>query len=247
MVGGGVSGDMELAETFGEIARTLLAEQDAEAMLRRIVQVSIKLIEPADHAGIDVVDGNLIHAVAPSDEVAERIDGLQVEVNEGPCLSAIREHEVFYSPDLQVETRWPLFAARAYGETGIRSMMGFRLFAQADTFGALDLYSRQPDAFDHETVAMGSVLAAHAGVALATARERAQLHEALRSRDLIGQAKGLLMARGNIDAEEAFDILRRASQRLNVKLRQVAERVIDQDRDIDDGSPPAGAGRGPPV
>ena len=224
--------EIELAETFGEIARTLLAEQDPEPTLRKIVEISLTLIDRADHAGIDLIEGRRIRAVAPADEVAERIDAIQVEVDEGPCLSAIREHEVFQSDDLEAERRWPRFAARAFQETGLRSIMGFRLFADRDTYGALNIYSRQPSAFGDEAHAVGAVLAAHAGVALATAREREQLHVALRNRDVIGQAKGMLMARGDIDEDQAFDILRKASQRLNIKLREVAQRVVDPDRNI---------------
>lgn len=230
-----MSRDIELAETFGDIARTLLAERDPESTLRKIVQVSLKLIDSADHAGIDVIEGGQIRAVAPSDEVAERIDALQVELDEGPCLSAIREHEVFRTDDLTTESRWPQFGARAFDDTGIRSIMGFRLFAERDTYGALNIYSRQPNAFDDDAEAVGAVLAAHASVALATAREREHLQEALRSRDVIGQAKGILMTRGNIDEDRAFDILRQASQRMNIKLREVAARVVDPDRSIDEG------------
>ena len=230
-----MSRDIELAETFGDIARTLLAEREPEPTLRRIVHISLTLIDAADHAGIDVLEGGQIHAVAPSDEVAERIDAIQVEADEGPCLSALRDHEVFHTDDLKTEHRWPQFAARAFEETGIRSIMGFRLFADRHTYGALNIYSRRPSAFDDDALAVGAVLAAHAGVALATARERAQLEEALRGRDVIGQAKGILMARGDIDEDRAFDALRLASQRMNIKLREVAQRVVDPDRSIDEG------------
>ena len=107
-------------------------------------------------------------------------------------------------------------------ETGVTSMLAFRLFAEADVMGALNLFSMQRDAFDDEAIAVGSVFAAHAAVALSTAREEHNLKEALMSRDLIGQAKGILMAREHVTADEAFEALQVASQHLNRKLRDVA-------------------------
>ncbi len=91
--------------------------------------------------------------------------------------------------------------------------------------GALNLYSKQRDAFDDEAVAVGSVFATHAAVALAGAQQDEQMQRALQGRDVIGQAKGILMAQQDVSADEAFDILRRASQRMNIKLRELAERV----------------------
>ncbi len=94
--------------------------------------------------------------------------------------------------------------------------------------GALNLYSKTVGAFDEEAHAVGSVFATHASVAIAGARSSDQKDEAIRSRDVIGQAKGILMAQKNISEDEAFDVLRRASQRMNVKLRELAERITER-------------------
>lgn len=228
---------IELAETFADVARTLQAEDDMDKIFAKIVQAALDVIDPCEHAGIDLVEKRTITPVRASSDIAEGIDELQNEVDEGPCFSAIREHETFYSEDLGEETRWPKFSRRAYEEFGVRSILGFRLYTEEDTTGALNLYSSQPHAFDHEAVAIGSVLAAHAGVAMSTARERQQLTKALDSRDLIGQAKGLLMARSNVSDDEAFEMLRKASQRMNIKLRDVAERVVHPS---DEDQAPAG-------
>ena len=96
--------------------------------------------------------------------------------------------------------------------------------------GTLNLYSKKRSAFDDEALAVGSVFATHAAVALAGAQQDEQMYKALQSRDVIGQAKGILMAQQNVNADEAFDILRRASQRMNIKLREVAERVASRTR-----------------
>jgi hypothetical protein len=107
----------------------------------------------------------------------------------------------------------------------VQSILALRLFIEETTLGALNLYSRRDDAFDDEARAVGAVFAAHAAVALSTAQHEAQMDEALASRDLIGQAKGILMARERVTSDKAFEMLRDASQRLNVKLRDLAERV----------------------
>ena len=133
---------------------------------------------------------------------------------------------MFITGSLSQEQRWPEFAKRAHVETGVESILSLRLFAREETMGALNLYSLQPDAFDEQDVAVGSVFAVHAAVALATAKHDEQLENKSQSRDLIGMAKGIIIARQNVSEDEAFDILRRASQRMNVKLRELAARVV---------------------
>jgi hypothetical protein len=127
--------------------------------------------------------------------------------------------------------RWPTFATRAL-DAGIESMLAFRLFAAEETLGALDLYGTSRRAFDEAARALGTVFAAHAALALAGAQVHERdlavvdgLQEALTTRDVIGQAKGILMATRRIDADAAFDVLRVTSQTLNVKLRTVADQV----------------------
>ncbi len=218
----------QLANTFANVARTLLAERDLDSILRKIVAVAVTEIDACESAGIELIEKRVIRPVAASSEVAHRISEVQNEVGEGPCLSAIEEHETFRTDDLLRDDRWPAFAARARTDTDVRSILGFRLFAEEDTMGALNLYSSSPNAFDEQALATGSILAAHAAIAMSWAREREYMQEAIDSRDVIGQAKGLLMARRNLTGDEAFELLRDASQRLNVKVQLVAEQVIHQ-------------------
>jgi transcriptional regulator with GAF, ATPase, and Fis domain len=213
------------AETFAEVARALLAEEDVQHTLQKIVDLAVETIEGCDHAGITFMKGKNVSTAAASNDMPQKVDAIQYETGEGPCLDAIREHEIFRTHDLGSETRWPLFSTRAQAETGVTSMLSFRLFVDGDTLGALNLYSKAPDAFDDEACVVGSVFAAHAAVALSTALHDEQMEEALQSRDVIGQAKGILMAREGITADAAFDTLRRASQHLNLKLRDVADQV----------------------
>ena len=216
---------VDLAETFGAIARTLLAANDVQQTLDRIVRLAVRTIDGCDLAGVTLIEGRSLRTAAGTGHLPVLVDAIQYETGEGPCLDAIREHEVFRSGNLAREVRWPQFSSRANTETGVTSMLGFRLFASEDTMGALNLYSMEPDAFADEALAIGVVFAAHAGVALSSAREEANLRAALASRDLIGQAKGILMSSEHITAGRAFEELRIASQHLNRKLRDVASDV----------------------
>lgn len=212
-------------KVFAELARSLLAQGDVQQTLQKIVDLAVETVRGCEHAGISFLHAGTFSTPAASDEVPLRVDAIQYETGEGPCLDAIREQEVFRTGDLRSEPRWPLFSARAQRETGITSMLCFRLFVAADILGALNLYAETVDAFDDEARAAGSVFAAHAAIALSTALHDEQMDEALASRDVIGQAKGILMAKEGVSAEVAFDMLRRASQGVNRKLRALAEDV----------------------
>lgn len=218
--------NLELANNFSEIARKLVAENDAHATLTRIVRLAVDTIDNCQHAGITVIEGRNISSPASSDSIPEIVDRLQAETNEGPCLDAIRNEAVFYTGNLSKDSRWPNFASRAYVESGIESILSFRLFLEGDTMGALNLYSQLRDAFDEHDVAFGTIFATHAAVAWSTAKTIENLRGGITSRQLIGQATGILMARQNVDEEQAFEMLKRASQRLNIKLSSIAERVV---------------------
>lgn len=233
------SGAKADTETFAEIARELLAEKNVQQTLQKIVDLAVETLVGCDYAGISFLKGKTVETPAASDDVPRTVDTIQYETGEGPCLSAIKDHEVFETGDLGREDRWPHFSARAKSETGVTSMLAFRLFVEGDTLGALNLYSKAADAFDDTSRTVGLVFAAHAAVALATAVHEEQMDEALQSRDLIGQAKGILMAREGVSSEEAFDMLKRASQRLNIKLRDVAGEMVES---TETPSPPEGGG-----
>ena len=219
---------VRVAEMFGQVARSLAAHDDPQAILTRIVHLAVKNLEACEFAGFSIVEGRRITSPASSGEVPRIVDAIQSEVKEGPCLDAIKEHAVFQTGDLAQEKRWTKFAARAHQETGVRSILSMRLFVEADTMGSLNLYSTRPDAFDDNDVAMASVFAAHAAVAMSSAKREENLERKADTRDLIGRAKGILMARSDIDDDQAFELLRRASQRLNVKLVTVAEKVVER-------------------
>ncbi len=219
--------ELELAEALAEVARTLREERDVEATLDRISELAVKTVDSCEAAGISTVRGTRVESHATTNDLPRVIDQLQSETQEGPCVDAIREHDVFITGSVSNERRWPHFSQRAHETTGVESILSVRLFASEDTMGALNLYSLQRDGFDDYDVAVASVFAAHAAVALANARREEQLESKASSRDVIGMAKGMIMARQNVSEDEAFDMLRRASQRMNLKLRELAARVVD--------------------
>jgi GAF domain-containing protein len=217
------------ASQFAAVARVLESEPTVPATLQRVVEIARLIVPGCHHAGITVLRRGKPETPAATDEVSAEVDKVQYATGEGPCLSAIVERDTFRTADLAAESRWPKFSGPAVQRTGVRSVLAYRLFTDADTFGALNLYSRERDAFDDEAVGIGSILAAHAALAFARAREREQvsgLEQAVASNRAIGTAIGILMATHRIDQDEAFELLRTVSQRTNRKLREIADEVI---------------------
>lgn len=221
----------DLAGVFADIARQLEAEASPERTQDRVTRAAVAAVDGCDHAAISIVRRRGgIETVAATDDVPQRVDDIQYDTGQGPCLNAISTHETFMIDDLASDDRWPAFSRRAFEETGVRSMLSFRLFVREDTIGALNLYSREPDAFDEHGSAVGTVLAAHAAIALSAAQEHEraeQLEDALRTNREIGMAMGVLMGRGGVTQDQAFATLRRASQYLHRKLRDVAAEVVE--------------------
>ena len=192
------------------------------------MRLAVENLDACEFAGISLVEKDKFTSPASSNDIPRTIDEIQAEVGEGPCIDAIKEHEVFQTGELKKESRWPQFSEQAHRETGVCSILSIRLFVEEDTMGALNLYSTAPDAFDDSDVALGTVFAVHASVAMSAARREDHLEQKAQSRDVIGRAKGILMARSGVDDDEAFRMLVSASQRMNVKLRDVAQQITEQ-------------------
>ncbi|HVE64520.1 MAG TPA: GAF domain-containing SpoIIE family protein phosphatase [Mycobacteriales bacterium] len=174
---GGAPPRTAVAQTFAGIVRELQSDGSAQEILQRIVDLAPRLIAPCEHAGITMVVKREVTTPAASGPVPRAVDQIQYAANQGPCLDALRKHAVFVTEDLAAEERWPQFAARAAAETGIRSMLSFRLFVDEDTLGSLNLYASHPAAFGAEETATGGIFAAHAAVALVTAQQRDRADE----------------------------------------------------------------------
>ena len=221
----------DLEEQLRSQAHVLTAET-VRATMQRIVDLAVDTIECCDHASISVLEGTQMATQASSDPRVAGVDLLQYDAGEGPCLDVITQQATtVYAEDLTNDPRWPRFGPQA-AAAGMRSLLAIRLLADR-TLGALNLYARLPRAYGATDRATGVIFATHAGIALAAAEARTEAHrvehleQALSSRELIGQAQGILMERERITPDQAFDVLRRASQHLNVKLREVAQRLVD--------------------
>lgn len=223
---GSTAGQDELATALAEVARSLQQEDDPQETLARVVRAAIDLVPGVEEGSISVVTGRRdVDSTAPSSDLPRRIDAMQAETGQGPCLDAVYDQKTVRVPDLRNEPRWPEFARRAW-EAGAGSMLSFQLYVEGDNLGALNLYSHQPDAFDDDSEHVGLLVAAHAAIAYAGAKALDQLHQGMDTRDLIGQAKGILIERYQITGDQAFSVLVRTSQDLNRKLRDVADELV---------------------
>ena len=217
-----------LSEQLADVARELSEADDVHETLQRLVELAVETIEGCEHAGISLVVGDHIETPAQSDPVPAAIDQIQIGFGEGPYRDAIRDHDVFATGDLAREERWSRFSAEVVERTGVRSMLAMRLFAEQDTMGSLNLYATTVEAFDDDAHSVASIFAAHASVALRAAQQQQRLEEATESHDVdvIGKAKGLLMAQQEIDEHAAVEQMRETAHRSNRDLREVADDIV---------------------
>lgn len=214
-----------LAQALGELAVDMHAQADATALLQTIVAASVAIVPGARWAGISQVAGREIQPRVPSDPLVAELDELQLHQDEGPCLSALREHHTVRIDDTAIDGRWPKYA-RAAADRGVRSMLSYRLFMERQTLGSLNLYGDRAVAFSEESEVIGGIIAQHAAVAIIGSAAESQFQAALAGRDVIGQAKGILMHRDKLTGLQAFALLTRVSQQTNTKLLDVAKFVV---------------------
>jgi GAF domain-containing protein len=202
-----------------------LRSTDEPALVSAVCGEAVRLIDPARHAGVILAIGRRhLEVVATTGPVPQQLDELQQQEGLGPCLSAARTRQVVRVEDVRTDRRWPPFATHA-AAAGIGSMLCLPLHVDATTYGTLSLYADTPRAFKDITESVARVLAVLAAITLSESRGKANLERALASRDLIGQAKGIIMHAHRVTAEEAFTLLVRRSQETNTKLVDVAEAV----------------------
>jgi GAF domain-containing protein len=233
---------------FAQMALDLHDEPTAERTLERITEYA-QLATSCDDAGIMLVHArSQIETAAASAQRVGESHNLQIVHDEGPCLDAIEGAAHYLSADVANDPRWPRWGP-AVAKLGIRSVLSVRMETKARRYGSLNLYADRLDAFDDDDLAVATIFVRHATVALASAHNEEGLHTAIDARKLIGQAQGILMERFDIDADRAFEFLRRQSQTHNVKLRQIAEWVVSHRGSADTtfSLPPAGQVSAPTV
>ncbi len=212
---------------MAELSRSVAAPRDIEHVLDGVTSAAVELLEAADTAGVLLLaKGGKFESLSGTSELIYELDRLQQKHGTGPCIDAAVNELVVRTDDFKTEKRWGPYSQAAY-KLGVRSSLSFKLYTGDRTAGALNVFSREADGFDADSEVIGSVLAAHAAAAILASRESEQLKSALLSRDLIGQAKGMLMERYQVEAVAAFEMLRKLSQQMNVPLTEVAQRVVD--------------------
>ncbi|WP_205877651.1 GAF and ANTAR domain-containing protein [Mycobacterium camsae] len=217
----------DLALRMAELARTLAAPRQAEDIFTEVAAAAVDLIAGVDTAGILLIKkGGHFESIGGTDDLPHELDALQHALGEGPCIDAALDEVLVRTEDFRRETRWPAYSAAAQ-QLGVLSGMSFRLYTHERTAGALNLFGCRPTNWDAERQTIGMVLAAHAAAALMASHHSENLQSAVASRDRIGQAKGIIMERFDVDDVRAFDMLRRLSQESNTSLVDIAQRVID--------------------
>ena len=216
-----------LAETLGDLAVRMQSLKNSDEVLTAIVDAAVPIVPGASWAGVSVVHKGRVEPAAASDDIVARLDDLQTTLHEGPALSVLDGQRRLAVDSLAVAEKWPQFIPTAV-ELGVHSMLVFPLFVQRGILGVLTLYGSAPYAFSDDSRAIGEILAQHAAVALAGSTAEEQLHVAIASRDVIGQAKGILMHRDRLTGLQAFTTLTRASQETNVRLVDVARWLVDE-------------------
>jgi GAF domain-containing protein len=224
----------EARAALDEIGQISLADHTLESVMRKVVELGKRAIPGVDEASITMIENDRPTTVAFSGQLALDLDERQYEVGSGPCLDGAAAGTASEIADFATETRWPVYVAKARGH-GVGSSLTVPMPLQREVVAALNLYATTPHAFSDESRTLANAFAASAGVALANTHLyeaqttlAEQLRNAMRTRAVIEQAKGILMGARRCTAEEAFDILVSLSQRSNRKLRDVAQALVDE-------------------
>ncbi|HSU73541.1 MAG TPA: GAF and ANTAR domain-containing protein [Terrabacter sp.] len=223
--------DPTINDVFKQMSALIYAGADSGSIHQAVVDAAARLVEGCDHASLLVRTRDRFVTAASTDDIARRIDQIELEVGEGPCVDAILDEAYQHDTDLtDGTTPWPRFAERIVSETPVRSAIGYRLLLDGDKVGALNLLSDVPHGLTAKSADVGAVIASFASVAIMAIRAReeaATLRQGLQSNREIGRAVGLLMAAHHISGDEAFELLRSTSQELNMKLAKVASQIIE--------------------
>ncbi len=222
---------LDLAEAMRDLADRATTAEGRPA-LQDLVSLAVQRVPSAQWASLTVLRPTSFRTEASTDEGASKADLLQYQLGFGPCVDAALEDSVYVSGDVARDDRWLEWGVRVHGELGVRSVLSqrLRLSDDAATIAALNMYSGDADAFDEHARAIGLVLATHGGLVMNTmlANDRARnMEQALESNREIGVAIGVLMHQHRLSRDQAFDVLRAASQDSNRKLRDIAQEVVD--------------------
>ncbi|SCF05634.1 GAF domain-containing protein [Micromonospora coriariae] len=225
---------LDPTDAFAELGRLKLDENSLDDVLQRVAELAKRALPMPVEVSVTLVRGGTGHTAAFTDELARDLDERQYGHGRGPCLEAAASGDVLSVPDLTADERWPEWAERGR-QAGVGSSVSIGLPIQEAVVGALNVYAGTPHAFDDDSVSILKTFGAYAAVALAnaqlydsTATLARQMQEAMASRAVIEQAKGIIMAERRCSPAEAFTILSKVSQDSNRKLRDMAQALVDR-------------------
>ncbi|MCG5433930.1 GAF and ANTAR domain-containing protein [Mycobacterium sp. MYCO198283] len=227
--------ESEINGAIARLARSLhshqVAELEIEDLLLEVTRSATDMLPGVKHAGVTLVTSKRRkpQSLAATGDIPKQVDALQERHQQGPCLESIWDRHTVLVDDFENESRWPMFVADLLSQTPVRSSLSIQLFTNERELGALNLYSDTAHTFTADIEEVGLVLATHAAIGLASARRTDELYSALASRDIIGQAKGIIMERFDVNAVRAFELLRKLSQETNTPLNEVARRLVQRD------------------
>ena len=225
---------MQPQDAFAELARIALAEQSLDTVMDTIARLTKRTIPSAAEVSVTLVERGRAKTVAFTGRLAKDLDERQYERGYGPCLACVEGNEPVLINDLVHDHRWRTWALDAT-ERGAGSSLSLPVPVQREVAAALNIYATEAHAFTPDAVELAKTFSAYAGVALANmhlyeaqVEVAEQLQQAMQSRAMIEQAKGILMGQRHCKADEAFDLLVKMSQDTNRKLRDVAEALVEQ-------------------
>jgi GAF domain-containing protein len=234
MMGLPMSDTPPAADAFAELARITLSEQSLDTVMDTIARLTKRTIPGAAEVSVTIVERGKAKTVAFTGRLAKDLDERQYERGYGPCLACVEGNQPIVINDMVRDARWRHWALDA-SERGAGSSMSIPVPVQREVMAALNIYSTERQAFDPDSIELATTFGAYAGVALANmhlyeaqGQVAEQLQNAMQSRAVIEQAKGILMGQRRCNAEEAFDLLIGISQDTNRKLREVAQALVDQ-------------------
>jgi len=221
-----------LRESLAALARFFVGDGTLEETLLRVSELTVEAVPSADFVGITMLVEGRQRTAVYTDETSPEVDQAQYDSGEGPCLRAFEEQRSFAIDSTRADGPWPAFRAAAVAH-GIGSTLSLPLVVDKEGVGAMNLYAHVEGAFSAQDEELGLMFASQAAIVLANAQAywdartlSEGLGEAMKNRAVIEQAKGILMAAQHCGEQEAFDLLVRASQRENLKLRDIAMRLV---------------------
>jgi GAF domain-containing protein len=219
--------DQELAAALTHAARTINQARTSEETLQTIAETAVLSIPSIEHVGVSVLDHNgRVETKAATSELVLELDKLQYSLNEGPCVDSLRGDSVVAAPHIRDDQRWPRYVPPAV-QLGLKAQLAVKLYLdEIGTVGGLNMYSTVSEDIDPQAPGIADLFATHAALALGKAQRLDDLRQALHTREIIGQAVGLLMQKYDLDTDGAFGFLVRTSSHSNTKVREIAARMV---------------------